>query len=287
MKSAWSSPRRRNEGPGVCCLILAIAISGLHSLGEAPDSEASLYRGYDRVLASYVDSRGRVDYASLKDERRGLDLFVDQLRDVDLTTWNPASRIAFWINAYNALTLRVIIDNYPIQSRFLASLAYPENSIRQINGAWDEIHFAVAGRDRTLDQIEHSILREQFDEPRMHVALVCAALGCPFLRREAYRGELLENQLQDQAAQFVRDDSRFRVDIDSGVVYLSSIFNWFGRDFESRYGTAPRRFPRYSAAVGAVLNFALPFLPEGSQQYLQAQRFRIKYLSYDWTLNEQ
>ena len=282
-----TNPRRGDEGPGVCGLILAITIAGLTGLGRAPDSEASLYRGYDGALASYVDSRGRVDYASLKEDRKELDLFVEKLRYVDLESWNPASRIAFWINVYNALTLRVIIDNYPIQSSFLASLAYPKNSIRQINGAWDKIHFGVAGRDFTLDQIEHSILRKQFDEPRIHVALVCAALGCPFLRREAYRGELLENQLQDQAAQFVRDGSRFRVDIDSGVVYLSSIFSWFGSDFENRYGAAPGRFPRHSAAVGAVLSFALPFLSEDRRQYLQTQGFRIKYLSYDWTLNEQ
>ena len=281
-----TNPRRIDQRPGACGLILVITISVLTSLGGAPDSEASLYRDYDQVLASYVDSRGRVDYASLKEDRRELNSFVEELRDVDLSTWNPASQIAFWINAYNALTLRVIIDNYPIQSRFLASLAYPKNSIRQIKGAWDEIHFRVAGHDRTLDQIEHSILRKQFDEPRIHVALVCAALACPFLRREAYRGELLESQLQDQAAQFVRDGSRFRVDVDSGVVYLSSIFNWFGGDFENRYGTAPGRFPQHSAAVGAVLSFALPFLCEDSRQYLQTQRFQIQYLRYDWTLNE-
>ena len=282
-----TNPRRRNEGPTICGLILVLTISALNCQGGRPESEASLYRGYDQVLGSCVDSRGRVDYASLKEDRRELDLFVEKLRDADLSTMSPASRIAFWINAYNALTLRMIIDNYPIQSSFLASLAYPKNSIRQIKGAWKEIHFEVAGRDRTLDQIEHSILRKQFDEPRIHVALVCAALGCPFLRREAYRGELLENQLQEQAAQFVRDGSRFRVDIDSRVVYLSSIFNWFGSDFETRYRAAPERFPHHSATVGAVLSFALPFLPEDSRQFLQTQRFRIKYLSYDWTLNEQ
>ena len=282
-----ANPRRKGEGLGVSYLILAVTISGVSCLAEAPDSEASLYLDYDQVLISHVDSRGRVDYASLKGDRRKLDLFVEELRSVDLDPWNPASRIAFWINVYNALTLRVIINNYPIRSRFLASLAYPRNSIRQIDGVWDEIHFGVAGRDLTLDQIEHSILRKQFDEPRIHVALVCAALSCPFLRREAYRGKLLENQLQDQAAQFVRDRSKLRVDTDSGVLYLSSIFNWFGSDFEVRYRVAPESFPRHSAALGAVLNFALPFLSEDERQYLQTQRFRVKYLSYDWTLNEQ
>ncbi len=279
-------PRGKGGGPGVPCFILAITIS-LNCLARVPESEASLYHEYDQILASHVDSRGLVDYASLKENRQKLDRFVEKLRSVDLEPWNPASRIAFWINAYNALTLRVIIDNYPIQSRFLASLAYPKNSIRQIDGAWDKTHFGVAGRDRTLDYIEHSILRKQFDEPRIHVALVCAAVSCPFLRAESYRGKLLENQLQDQTAQFVRDRSKFRVDADSGVVYLSSIFNWFGSDFEVRYGTAPENFPRHSAALRSVLNFALPFLSEDERQYLQEQRFRVKYLSYDWTLNEQ
>ncbi len=274
-------------GLGVPCLILAVTVYALSCLAQSPDAEASLYGEYDRILAAYVDSQGRVDYASLKENRGQLDGFVEQLGQVDLDSWNPAARIAFWINAYNALTLRVIIDNYPIRSSFLTSLAYPRNSIRQIDGAWDGIHFGVAERDLTLDQIEHSILRRKFDEPRIHVALVCAAVSCPMLRREAYRGRVLENQLQDQAAQFVRDPSNFRLDTEAGVVYMSSILKWFGSDFKSRYTGTPETFSRHSAALGAVLNFALPFLEEEERQYLKTQRYRVKYLSYDWTLNEQ
>ncbi len=250
-------------------------------------NESEFYGPYDEVLTSFVDARGCVDYAGLRKDRQGLDEFIQRLRNISVAPWSASTQIAFWINVYNALTLRVIVDNYPIRSSFLTSLAYPKNSIRQIDGVWDEIRFRVAGRDLSLNEIEHSILRKQFDEPRIHVALVCAAEGCPPLRREAYSGERLESQLQDQAARFLGDPSKVRVEEGRGLVFLSSIFSWFGGDFEDKYLPPKDAFPGRSSAQRAVLSFVFPFLTDRERAYLSTGSFRIKYLSYDWTLNQQ
>ena len=266
-------------------LLIALSLGLCLALNRLDESE--LYGPYSKVLTSFVDAQGRVDYAGLQTNRHTLDEFIQDLENVPVANWNTSTQIAFWINAYNALTLRVIVDHYPIQSSFLKSLVYPRNSIRQIEGAWDRIRFTVAGVELTLAEIEHSILRNQFTEPRIHVALVCAAQGCPVLRREAYSGRTLEKQLEDQATRFVGDLSKVRVDSDRGLVFLSSIFSWFGRDFEERYTPPDPVFPGRSSAQRAVLNFILPFLTEKDQNYLRSEPFRIQYLSYDWNLNQQ
>lgn len=273
------------------CLPISLSLIISLSLGLCralnPLDESELYGAYNKVLTSFVDMQGRVDYAGLQTNRQTLDGFIQDLANVSVSNWNTSAQIAFWINAYNALTLRVIVDHYPIHSSFLKSLVYPRNSIRQIEGAWDEIRFNVAGLKLTLDEIEHSILRNQFTEPRIHVALVCAAQGCPVLRREAYYGGTLEKQLEDQATHFVGDLSKVRVDSDRGLVFLSSILSWFGQDFEEKYTPPDQVFPGRSSAQRAVLNFIFPFLNKKDQNYLRSEPFRIQYLSYDWTLNQQ
>ena len=268
--------------------LLVLAFAALCAgRAEAADPEDVLYAEYQVVLASFVNDSGLVDYAGLQQNRAGLDAYVARLGRVSLENWKPSAQKAFWINAYNGLTLRIIIDNYPIRPRFLASLAFPRNSIRQIDGAWDEIRFRVAQGDRTLDQIEHAVLRKRFDEPRIHFALVCAALGCPPLRREPYRGDRLGEQLQEQAARFVEDPGKVRIDSGAGIVYLSSIFKWFGSDFRKGGSTRRVSFPGQTETVQAVLNFLLPFLSPEEQAFLQAHPFQVEYLSYDWSLNGQ
>jgi hypothetical protein len=199
--------------------------------------------------------------------------------------WSDKEKIAFWINAYNALTLRVIIDNYPIKASFFNALRFPQNSIRQIKGVWDEIQFPVMGRNMTLDNIEHDTLRSQFDEPRIHVALVCAALGCPPLRNEPYISARLESQLDDQARRFFKDPGIFRVDREEGRIYLSSIFKWFGGDFVKAYGSGTG-FKGKGETERAVLNFASNYLDRDEKSYLEKGGYSISYLPYDWSLNE-
>lgn len=247
------------------------------------------YSHYADAL-KYVDATGMVNYGELKKNRENnLDLYVKALADLKVKTyesWSKKEQLAFWINAYNGLTLKVIIDHYPIESSLLKSISYPKNSIRQISGAWDKIKHNAMGKELVLDGIEHKILRKYFDEPRIHMALVCAAMGCPPLRNDPYTAEKVDKQLDDQTEKFLSHPKKFKIDKEGGTVYLSSIFNWFGKDFLKKYGT-DKEFKNQDAVQRAVLNFISSYLGEDERKYLKEKEYSLSYFSYDWTLNEQ
>lgn len=246
------------------------------------------YDDYAMALKTYVDDQGRVNYQELKEHRQRLDAFAARLGRLDPKVYagrTEQDKIAFWINAYNALTLEAIITHYPIKPSFTMSLVFPKNSIRQIPGVWDKLQFEVMGRKMTLEDIEHETLRAQFNEPRIHMALVCAAKGCPPLRNEPYVGDRLDEQLGDQTRRFLSHPQKFRLDRTNGRVYLSSIFQWFGEDFVKTYGT-DEKFKGHSQAERAVLNFISPHLDAISRAYLDSAKYDIAYLDYDWSLNE-
>ncbi len=246
------------------------------------------YGDYAKVLKTYVDDQGLVDYKGLRANRRPLDAFTAALAAMDrklYDKWSGNQKIAFQINAYNALTLVAIIANYPIKPSFFRGLRFPKNSIRQIPGVWDKLQFPVMERKTTLDGIEHNILRAEFNEPRIHMALVCAALGCPILRREPYSRGKLGDQLDDQARGFMKEPGKFRIDRKDGRVYLSPIFKWFGGDFVNVYGT-DKKFSGFGQTERAVLNFAGRYLDPKDRNYLEKGSYSIEYLTYDWSLNE-
>jgi hypothetical protein len=137
----------------------------------------------------------------------------------------------------------------------------------------------------TLEQIEHEILRAEFDEPRIHMALVCAALSCPPLRWEPYAAERLDVQLEDQTVRFIASPERLRVDRDNGRVELSSIFKWFGDDFVSVY-EPQEGFEGRDSGQRAVLNFVAIHLEGVDREFLDGGEYDVNYLDYDWTLNE-
>jgi hypothetical protein len=264
-------------------LLAATAIS----TGAAANREFH-YDDYAAVLSEFVDDGGLVDYAALEDGREGLDAYAGALAKLDRAVyegWSEEEKIAFWINAYNGLTLVLIIDHYPIKSSRLRSVVFPKNSIMQIPGRWTKVTFEVMGEPMTLDAIEHKVLRTQFDEPRIHVALVCAALSCPELRNEPFVAERLDEQLDDQAAEFLANDRKLVIDRERGVVRLSAIFDWFAEDFVGRYGSGDPPGKR-SEKTQAVINFVSRYVSEGDREYLATDDYRIKHLDYDWTLNE-
>jgi len=249
------------------------------------------YDSYAEVLRKHVGADSMVSYATLKNNPTELHRFVRALASVDPKTyeqWDEQTKIAFWINAYNALTLKAIIDNYPIKKGLLSGLVYPPNSIRQIPGVWDKIQFLVMGQRMTLNQIEHEKLRTEFNEPRIHVALVCAALGCPPLRNEPFIGGKLNEQLNDQTRHFLSRSSspaKFKIDHDAGKVYLSSIFKWFGDDFVKSYAPV-EGFGGHSDPQRAVLNFVSKYLSPEQVSFLRSGKYTIEYLKYDWSLND-
>jgi hypothetical protein len=281
----------------IVAVILAVVVYA--GCGDASESAATVavravatdelsYESYARTLADRVDDEGWVDYAALKDDAGDLETFLANLAGLDrgaYESWDEAAKIAFWTNAYNALTLKAIIDNYPIEPSALRSITYPKNSIRQIPGVWKKLLFTVMGEAITLDRIEHGVLRVEFDEPRIHMALVCAAVSCPPLRNEPFTGERLDAQLQDQTVRFLDNPAKFRVERDTARVWLSSIFDWFGEDFVSSYGGG-EGFEGRGDSERAVLRFVAAHLDDRDREFLEANEFSVEYLDYDWTLND-
>jgi len=263
----------------------AAATAAAPAAAGKPTAPRYLTDTYAEVLRTVVDDDGRVDYAALKADPRFLDEYtvsIEHLSPETYAAWDTKTKLAFWLNVYNALTLDLIVDHYPIQAVGEAP-DYPANSIRQIPGAWDTITFQVMGQAMTLDHIENDVLRKEFDEPRIHMALVCAARSCPPLRREPYDGRTLDAQLDDQVRRFLSAPDRFAIDRDAGAVRLSAIFDWFQGDFVKQYGKATGRF---DPPLRAVINFIGRYLPDADRAYLEKGDYSVEYLEYDWTLNE-
>jgi len=261
---------------------------------QAPLSASSAKSIYsvdavDALFHDFVDGQGGVDYKRLKAQRADLDAFVASLAGLDpatIASWTAPERIAFWVNAYNTITLQRIVDHYPIhRGSLVASLRFPENSIRQIEGVWDNLSTSIAGRDMTLDHIEHEILRKDFREPRIHAALVCAAKGCPPLRAEAFIAARLDKQLDDQSRRFLASPKRFKVDRQKKIVRLSPLLKWYAEDFVAAYNT-DGSLQGHSAALCATLDYASRYVAPKDAQFLRTQSYTVEYSDYDWSLNE-
>ena len=242
-----------------------------------------------RVL-SHVDSQGQVAYEILADNEDDLQAYLDHLASLDraaFDTWPDDAKIALLSNAYNAFTLQTIVDEYPLSRGFsLGSVAHPRG-IRWIPGAWDKTTWTLMGEDVTLDHIEHGILRKEFDEPRLHAALVCAAKSCPPLRNEPFIATSLDAQFDDQMRRFVRSPAiGIAIDRDASEVRLSKIFDWYGEDFVSKH-LPQDGYGSHSDKVRAVLAASSAYLDEGDRTYLRDGTYKVSYLDYDWSLNEQ
>lgn len=271
-------------------VILSVILGLLLPCGQAQETKEQGFdfSDYDSVLKTFVNEKAMVDYGKLKAQPEKLDAFaaaMGKLTSDNYDKWSEKDKIAFWLNAYNALTLKAIIDNYPIKSSFFRSRIYPKNSIRQIPGVWEKIKFEVR-TSVTLNQIEHEILRVKFDEPRIHMAMVCAAMGCPPLRNEPYVGDKLDEQLDDQTRRFLGNSAKFKIDRSKNILYLSTIFKWFSGDFVKKYGPG-KNIGKHDKKESAVLNFVANYLTDAQKDYVLAGKFKIKYPKYDWSLNEQ
>ena len=259
-----------------------------NTLDAEPEKQGFDYSNFAETLKINVDDVGMINYRKLKAEPQKLLAFVTELQNLDgkdFDKWGDNEKIAFWLNAYNSLTLKAIIDNFPIKSSFFKSRIYPKNSIRQIAGVWDKTTFEVMGQKLTLNHIEHKILRVKFDEPRIHMAMVCAAIGCPSLRNEPYTGDKLQEQLDDQTRHFLANSAKFKIERADGTIYLSPIFKWFATDFIKKSETK-NNLGRHNKEESAVLNFIASYLNKAQKDYVLAGKFKIKYLKYDWSLNE-
>jgi len=172
-------------------------------------------------------------------------------------------KLSFWINVYNILAAKVVVDNYPVESiKDVGSFLKP---------VWKRPAGVVAGEERTLDEVEHEILRKMGD-PRIHVAIVCASVSCPDIRKEVYTAERLNEQLDDQMRKFLENKEKgLRVDKKKKRIYLSAIFKWFKEDFDSQ---------------GGVISFVSQYVSPSEKKDFQEFGRNLKYLDYNWDLNK-
>lgn len=236
---------------------------------------------FAEVLASHVQwqengGNSLVDYAALQTAPGQLEGYLAELSAVPAAAfagWPAPEQLAFLINAYNAFTLKLIVDHYPV------------DSIRDIGSFWQSPwkrrFFTLLGEEMHLDQIEHQIIREpgRFDEPRIHFAVNCASIGCPALRPEPFTAVELEAQLEDSTKRFLGDASRNRYR--DGRLQVSSIFKWYREDFERGW--------RGAETLGGFLALYADTLalPPDVREQLASGAVQIRFLDYDWSLNRQ
>jgi hypothetical protein len=244
------------------------AVGKTHPASNWVPIESIDHSAWDILLKKYVDADGNVNYAIWK--RTPADVAALDQYLASLSRGNPSATksrdagLAFWINAYNAVTIRGILDHYPTSSI--------RNHTAKLFGynIWHDLMLTVANKSYSLDTIEHKILRPS-GENRIHFAIVCASISCPRLRNEAYVPTRLEEQLTDNTRDFFSRSQNFSVR--QRTANVSSILKWFAEDF----GTSPQ----------AGLASLAEYLPESGKTLVATRKFSVSYLPYDWGLNEQ
>jgi Protein of unknown function, DUF547 len=255
-----------------------------------PNALTSFYEGYAELLQEHVLKDGRVDYQTLRRKRLRLKRLLSEPDELDPNLyhgWPEQEKLAFWINTYNLKLLEIIARNYPIQSSWWVRLTWPPSDIRHIDGIWSNYRFIVMDEEFTLGEVERRFFRKTFADPRAYLAITYATRSGPTLRRTPYRGEELDQQLQEQVRAFLASDKGFRIDREKAIVYLSALFepSWRGKDFIGRYGTQ-KKFKNHPAETRAVLNFLTQYLTQEDVYFLEVENYTLTYMNFDWRLND-
>jgi len=220
---------------------------------------------FTQVLGEHVKN-GVVDYRAIKADKRFAD-YIAMLQQVDPETIPANERLAFWINAYNAFTIKIVVDKYPLKS-IMSKTAY----------AFGKSNFqkklvTINGMQYSLNDIENNIIRP-YGDPRIHFAINCAAISCPPLRAEAYEASRLSEQMDEQTRNFLNNPEKNSFDIVKKQAKLSKVFDWFKEDFE-----------KYTTSVTDFISRYLP--PEQSQKLrTDGKSFKIYHHDYNWDLND-
>lgn len=243
---------------GICFILIACSDVSREKSQNPPS-----HQPWDQLLRKHVKENGMVDYPGFIADKKDLQRYLDNLNAhaPDKNEWTQEEQLAYWINAYNAFTIKLIIDNYPVES--IRDLG-PSLSIPGIRTVWHTKFFKIGGKATSLDEIEHDILRKEFNEPRIHFAINCASVSCPPLRKGAFLPDKIEEQLHEQAVIFINDSTRNRISKES--VEVSKIFSWFKSDFTKN---------------GSMRDF----LNSYSKVKINKEA-DINYMNYNWNLNE-
>jgi hypothetical protein len=245
----------------LCCLLTNISCNSAPPLQEN-NNEPVTHEQWSGLLGKYVSPAGKVDYQGFIKDSLSLNAYLMVLEEnAPNNNWTENEQKAYWINAYNAYTIQLIIRYYPLRS-----IKDIGNSIQVpfVNTPWDLKFIRIGNHTYDLNNIEHDILRENFDDPRIHFAIVCASRSCPKLLDAAYEAAKLHQQLDQQTRVFLKDESRNKISNDEASV--SKIFDWFEDDFTRK---------------GSLINF----LNQYSEVRID-EKAKISYLPYDWGLNE-
>ena len=208
---------------------------------------------WNTILLNHVSDQGNVNYKAIIENSKALNDYLELLsKNHPSSNWSKLETLAYWLNAYNAFTVKLIIEHYPV------------SSIKDIKNAWDLNFIKIGDKDYSLNYIEHEIIRKM-DEPRIHFALVCAAISCPKLYNQAFTASTLEADLSKLTKEFLRDNSKNT--LTEKHVKLSKIFQWFKKDFEQNGGSV------------------IDFLNSYSEVSI-SPKAKKSFYKYDWRLNE-
>lgn len=211
------------------------------------------HAGWNTLLQKYVSASGKVNYKGFKQSKVELEKYLKLLGDNPPTAdWSKNDRLAYWINAYNAFTIKLIVDNYPVKS------------IQDLGKPWDKKFIVLGGKTYSLNDIEHEIIRKKFNEPRIHFAVNCASQSCPDLLNQAFTGATLNQQLDAITRKFINNPKHNS--ITASKAEITQLFNWYGDDFKKS---------------GTIIEFVNKY----SKTKLNADA-KITFREYDWNLNE-
>jgi hypothetical protein len=250
------------------------------------------YSQYDALLKNVVQvsedkKQTRVDYQQLALDSTALNVALvlfSQVTKTQYDGWTQQQKLSFLINAYNGFTLQLIVANW---SEFTSGKA---SSIRDLGSlfrsAWQKKFFNLLGNDHSLDDLEHDMIRQWFKEPRIHAALVCAAVSCPPLRNEAFIAANVNKQLDSQMQLFLADNSRNEMVLEKqqGKAYLSPIFKWYRTDFEQGYGGFSSLYDLLNQYSEAIVQGDKE--QQAQRELIQRADFPIHFKDYDWRLND-
>ena len=219
-----------------------------------------------------------VDYQKFKKQEKKLDLYLSGLNTIsttDFNKWEKSKRLAFLMNAYNAFTVKLILLEYP-------KLESIKDMSSFFTSPWERKLFDLFGRKIYLDEIEHEMIRknDNYEEPYIHFALVCAAWSCPPIRKEAYVYERLNQQLEENLIQFLSDKKRNYYNAKEQTLYISKIFDWHQGDFEKGY-KGIHSLKEFFASWAHLFTES-----KQDQRFIQSQKADIGYIDYNWKLND-
>jgi hypothetical protein len=268
-----------------CLALLLVALcAGAVLRSQTAETVPPLHRPFDQIIDLHVRD-GLVYYRALRGERGRLDRYVASLNVPAATYqgWSRDEKVAFWLNGYNAIVLQTVINNYPIHGK---SSQYPQNSIRQIPGAFEQAKHRLAGRSLTLDEIEKTVLPE-FGDPRVYLALGRGAVGSGRLRSEAYTGPRLGEQLGRVQSEFVSEQAMLKIDKLTGKVTVTPIISWREAEFVKAYDKgAEGPYAQRSPIERAVLAFIIPHLFRIEKEFVETNAFKMSFHTLDWRLND-